>query len=467
MSRRFASILVGISLCACAGGAAGQRVTTVAHHVVRGDRSATAEWLHGSAMHTRLIVGDDGETYVGLWVDTPRAVATARAPLDVALVVDTSGSMSGEKIANARTAAASFIDGLADGDIVSLYAFSDAARQLAAPTVVDADSRARLLRQVSGLYAAGGTNLYGGLTAAQNALAAAPSTHPVRRVVLISDGRANIGPSSAGELADLAAHVTENGSQVSAIGVGLDYDEGTLGAIAARTAGRLYHLEHAQQMAVILHDELNLLGQTVATNAVLEFAPEDGVALEPVGIAHARRQGDRYEVPLGSLYGAQHREVLFRVRTSVRGGGTHTLGNARLRYEDPTQRGASRSSNSLAIRVEAAPQGATPVVDDRVAAMVTRWDVAQSQIRAAQFMNEGDVTRADAALAEAQERLQRAQASARDESVRSALRSQSAVVTRNRASTQGILRAPAAAAPAARRGAALQMNADGMHAVGY
>lgn len=465
MSRRFASLLVGISLCACASGAAGQRMT-VANHVVQGDRAASSEWLHGSAMHTRLVVGDDGETYIGLWIDTPRTAAVTRAPLDVALLIDTSGSMSGEKITHARLAAASFIDGLSDGDIVSVFAFSDGVRALAPPTVVDANSRARLLQQVNGIYAAGGTNLYGGLTAAQEALAAAPSTHPVRRVVLISDGRANIGPSSAGELSDLAAHVTENGSQVSAIGVGLDYDEGTLGAIAARTAGRLYHLEQPQQMAVILHDELSLLGQTVATNAVLEFAPEDGVVLEPVGVAHARRQGSRYEVPLGSLYGAQHREVLFRVRAPLGAGGSHTLGSARLRYEDPSRRGAPRSSNGLDIRVETAARGTAPVVNERVAAMVTRWDVAQSQIRAAQLMNEGEVARADAALAHAQEQLQRAQATVRDESALRALRSQSAAVNRNRSSAQRVLRAPSAA-PAARRGAALEMNASGMHDMGY
>jgi Ca-activated chloride channel family protein len=464
MSRRFASLLLGLSLAACASGASAQRVALVTQHGVAGDR---AEWLHGSAMHTRLVVGADGETYVGLWVDTPRAPGVQRAPLDVALVVDTSGSMSGDKIENARVAAASFIDGLADGDIVSLYAFSDDARQLTPPTVVTPLSRAMMLQQVRGLYAAGGTNIGAGLAAAEGALAAAPSSHPVRRLVLISDGRATVGPSSAGELSDLAARVTENGSQVSAIGVGLDYDEGTLGAIAARTAGRLYHLEQPQQMAVILHDELELLGHTVATNAVLEFAPAPGVVLEPVGVAHARREGVAYAVPLGSLYGAQHREVLFRVRAPFRVEGAQTLGNARLRYEDPASRGARRSSNDLAIRVEAVRGGGAGGVDERVAAMVTRWDVAQSQLRAARYMNEGDVGRADAALAEAQAQLQRAQTTVRDASAQRALQAQAAAVSRNRASTSTLLRAPAAAAPAARRGAALQMNADSMHDMGY
>lgn len=423
--------------------------------------------LDGALANRFVPSGQRSDVVARLRIGT-RAIDPSRRPrVNVALVVDTSGSMSGDKIENARVAAASFIDGLTDGDIVSLYAFSDGVRELAPPTVVTAHSRAMMLQQVRGLYAAGGTNIFAGLSAAEGALASAPSSHPVRRVVLISDGRATVGPSSAAELSDLAARVTENGSQVSAIGVGLDYDESTLGAIAARTAGRLYHLEQPQQMAVILHDELELLGHTVATNAVLEFAPAPGVVLEPVGVAHARRDGMAYAVPLGSLYGAQHREVLFRVRAPLRAEGAQTLGNARLRYEDPASRGARRSSSDLAIRVEAVRGGGASGVDERVAAMVTRWDVAQSQLRAARYMNEGDVGRADAALAEAQEQLQRAQSTVRDESAQRALQAQAAVVSRNRASTRTLLRAPAAAAPAARRGAALQMNADSMHDMGY
>jgi Ca-activated chloride channel family protein len=316
MSRRFASLLLGLSLAACASGASAQRVALVTQHGVAGDR---AEWLHGSAMHTRLHVGADGETYLGVWIDTPVTTqgAVQRAPLDVALVVDTSGSMSGEKIHHARVAASSFIDGLAEGDIVSLYSFSSGVTELAPPTVVTATSRAMLLQRVAGLYAAGGTNLYGGLQVATNAAAQAPPTHPVRRVVMISDGRGNIGPASAEELGDLAARATENGTQVTAIGVGLDYDEGTLGALAVRSAGRLYHLEAPQQMATILHDELELLGQTVASNAVIELDAAPGVVFEGTDNLRVDRQDNRLRIPLGALHGGQHREVLVRVRARV------------------------------------------------------------------------------------------------------------------------------------------------------
>ena len=67
----------------------------------------------------------------------------------------------------------------------------------------------------------------------------------------------------------LAANGTENGTQISAIGVGLDYDERTLAALAVQSSGRLYHLEQPEQMAIILAQDVHLLDQTIATT--LEF----------------------------------------------------------------------------------------------------------------------------------------------------------------------------------------------------
>ncbi len=467
-----------MSVAACATSAGGTprgtvRVQqTVVQHGGGGQEFTVAQgqWMQAAPLHTRLHVGADGQTYLGVWIDTPAAPAGAvqRAPLDVALVVDTSGSMSGAKIHNARLAAASFIDGLAEGDIVSLYSFSSGVTELAPPTVVNADSRALLLQRVAGLYAAGGTNLYGGLQAAAGAASQAPPTHPVRRVVMISDGRGNIGPSSAEELGDLAARATENGTQVTAIGVGLDYDESTLGALAVRSAGRLYHLEEPQQMAAILHDELELLGQTVASNAVIELAPAPGVVFEGTDNLRVDQQNGRLQIPLGSLHGAQHREILVRVRvTTARSPGRQSLGVARLAYDDPSARGTRRNQEvGLAVEHTADPAAQTSSANERVVAMVTRYEAAQSQQRAARLINEGQAQAAEAELARAEQRLRSTatQYNFSDARVQGQLLRQAEGVSRGRAATRRAISAPS---PASSRGASLQNNADAMHSFGY
>lgn len=469
-------LVMSVAACATSAGGTPRRTVLVQHTVVQ--HSVTAgtatvvqgQWMQAAPLHTRLHVGADGETYLGVWIDTPVTTqgATQRAPLDVALVVDTSGSMSGEKIHHARLAASSFIDGLAEGDIVSLYSFSSGVTELAPPTVVTATSRAMLLQRVAGLYAAGGTNLYGGLQVATNAAAQAPPTHPVRRVVMISDGRGNIGPASAEELGDLAARATENGTQVTAIGVGLDYDEGTLGALAVRSAGRLYHLEAPQQMATILHDELELLGQTVASNAVIELDAAPGVVFEGTDNLRVDRQDNRLRIPLGALHGGQHREVLVRVRVpTTRAQGPMQLGTARLAFDDPSARGARRNQE-VALAVEPAPDAAvqTASANPRVVAMVTRYEAAQSQQRAARLINEGQAQQAEQELQRAEERLRstatRYQFS--DARVQGQLLRQAASVSAGRAATRRAIAAPSAAST---RGASLQNNADAMHSFGY
>lgn len=473
---RSLSLLLALSLVApaCASVATPRdalvvtRPTTVADTTQVAVTASGTEWFQGAPVRSRVVVGADGETYVGLWIDAPDVQSNGhRLPLDVALVVDTSGSMSGAKIESARMAAASFIDNLAQGDIVSLYAFSDGVRELSPPVVVDDATRSALLNQVRRLYASGGTNLWGGLRAAQSATALAPSTHPVRRVVVISDGRANVGPSSAGEFGDLAATSTENGTQITAIGVGLDYDENTLGALAVRSAGRLYHLEQPEQMAAILQGELRMLSRTVATNAVIEFVPAEGVVVEPTDQLRLDRMGDRVRIPVGSLYSAQRREVLLRARVRGAVEGNRSLGRAQLVYQAAGGADGPVRSREVPLDVEFVSDEArsSASAHERVQAMVTRFEAAQSQMRAAQMINEGHADRAEAELRNAEERL-RAAASVHfaDEAVQGQLLRQAAGVSSGRAAARRAVSAPSAASV---RGASLQNRSSAMDAYGY
>src|SRR6185503_14046672 len=208
----------------------------------------------------------------------------------------------------------------------------------------------------------------------------------LRRVIVISDGQANVGPSTAEALGDLAAKGTEASVQVSAIGVGLDYDERTLGELARRTSGRLYHLEEPSQLAMILDQEVRLLADTVATGAYLELSPAEGVEILGAEVVDARREGGSVRVDLGALYAGQRRELLFRAR--VRGGpsaepfGDREIARARLVYQGRGDR-AAWSAQTAAIhgRLSADAKAAEASVEPRVRAMVTRHEAADAQSR--------------------------------------------------------------------------------------
>ena len=418
----------------------------------------------GAPGQTQIVVGENGEIFVGVWIDaTNQVTQTQRAPLDLALVVDTSGSMAGEKIANARMAAQSLLETLRDGDIVSIYAFSDGVYEFAAPTVVSAQTRGMLMQAVSRFEAAGSTNLFGGMSAGIARVAQAPSTHPVRRVMLISDGMANVGPSDPGSLGDLAARGTEQGIQVSAIGVGNDYDERTLAQLAIRSAGRLYHLANPSQMAVILREEMGLLAQTVATDAYIEVIPAPGVVIIEGLTSGAVLRDGKLRIPVGSVFSGMHRDLLFRARVDASRPGNRPLATARVVYRDPTARTERTTETPLVINATVDARVASASRDDRVTALVATHNASQSQMRAAAALNRGDARAADAELARAETEVRAAAATARAPAARAQLTQQAESLNTRRARASS---AASGGAPAM-RGEALQNFDDAMAAEAY
>lgn len=369
---------------------------------------APGGWVGGAPYQTRVVVGADGSTYVGIWVQAPQMpVARARAPMAVSLVIDTSGSMAGDKIENARMAASSLLETLSDGDVVSLYAFSDGVVELAPPTVLSAASRGLMMQRVRALAAMGGTNMWDGMQIAVRRMSEAPPSHPLRRVFLISDGRANVGPSDPASLGALAARATEWGTQVTAIGVGTDYDQTTLTAMAVQSAGRLYHLGQPYEMASILQNELQLLSRSVALNAYLEVEPAPGVLiLEGLTMGTTLDHG-RLRMPLGAVFAGQQREVLLRARVDTARLGSRPLATARLVYQTPGEQAAQQTqSATLAYEVvrdaSAAAQSSAP----RVVAMVADFEATQTQREAAAMLARGENARAAQVLQAGQHRLQ-------------------------------------------------------------
>lgn len=418
------------------------------------------DWVGGAPMHGQIRVGADGNTYVGVWIEAPQiATPAARAPMAVSLVIDTSGSMAGEKIANARMAASSLVESLADGDVVSIYAFSNQVLQIAPPTVVSAGSRGTLMRGIDQIYAGGGTNMWDGMQVGVQRTREAPGTHPLRRVFLISDGLANIGPSDPESFGNLAAQATEWGTQITAIGVGVDYDQRTLHAVAVRSSGRLYHLAQPQQMAQILESELSLMSRSVALSAVLEVVPAAGVTIISGETTGTIVEGGRLRLPLGALYAGQRREVLFRARVDTSRVGNRPLAEARLVYETPDDQ--ARRVQRASIDLEVAREVRRPEVAPRVAAMVANHEATVAQARAAEALRQGQQAQAVAELERARRRLAETAAAAPASPYSGELRARA-----SRMQSAGEA-AGAAATPAAQRSMSYDFADQAAEAEGY
>lgn len=465
----------GAPLHGSAGGAisaqaaeTGEPLAVATDPVAADEPIATGPWVGAAAASSAVLPGVR-ETAVGVWVDVPKVARESHAPVMLSLVVDTSGSMANDKIANAKRAASQLVSGLHEGDMVSIHTFDDEAVQRLPATVIDSMTRARVVSTISELRVGGGTNLFEGLRQGAFAAMDAPATHAVRRVVVISDGIANVGPSSPEILGTLAEQGSDRGVQVTALGVGLDYDEATLNALAVRSSGRLYHLTDSVEMASILVEELKLLQGTMATNAFLEIVPAPGVAV--LGVDGARFEGwqqNGVRVPLGTMFAGQHREMLLRVRVDAPASGSHPLASVRLHFRDPSDGNLERVQEVVArFDVTQDPAVVAQRTNGRTQAIMAMVEAGQIAVRAAQDINDDRFADADRELKKAQDQLLSTAQQVKSKKERDRLMGTAKTIADARQRASAAAAAPPAAKPAMKRTEALELNSAGMDVLGF
>ena len=428
--------------------------------------NANGTWI-GASAEGDILSSSTRETFLGVWVDVPDVRPENRPAMEVALVVDTSGSMAGSKIESARAAAATLVRSLKDGDIVALDAFSDEARTIVPPTRLDMNTRSEILRQIARLVPSGSTNMFSGLTLAESQMATAPASHALRRVVVISDGIANVGPSSPDILGAIAERGLRFRAQVTSFGVGNDYDERTLNALSVRSNGRLYHIGEPREMAGILKNELALLDATLASYAFVEVVPAPGVQVLGADGLHAEFRDGGLRIPLGALHAGQHREALVRVRISDPAafeGHSKSLASVRLRFRDSAEGDLERIQEVVARTQLSSDDGAVArSVSSRTKAIVAIMDASKTQMAAAQRVNDGNFIDADKELERAQQTLSAQARIVTAPAEKKRLEVAAAKVGSARAAT----RATASKPKADQRAGALEMNADAMHSAGF
>ena len=432
------------------------------------DRPADGGPWVGAAGLSEFVLAGSSDTTLGVWVDVPSSAKQALPSSAVALVVDTSGSMGGAKIQNARGAARALIDKLADGDLAALYSFSDDVQERMPLTALSSSSRVSFASAITSLSPGGSTNLFEGIRSGERSVFAAPTTHPVRRVIVLSDGQANVGPSSPDVLGALAARGEEHGIQVTAVGVGLDYDEKTLNALAVRSSGRLYHMSEPSELTAILQQEMGLLKATAATGAFVEIVPAPGVQILGADGVRGTSENGGLRVSLGSMFAGQHRELLVRVRVSAEADGSHPLASVRLHFRDPSDGNLERVQETVArysvthdVSMIALHQNA------RTREIVAVNEASKLADAAAEKASKGDVDKAAQDLAKAEEKLLAQAKLAKDDSERQRITASVSNISKARKATEAAAAAPAAARPAAARAASLEANQASMKNAGF
>ena len=204
----------------------------------------------------------------------PPAGGAPRTPIHLALVLDRSGSMSGEPLAEAKRCARDIVEALAPGDRAAIYAFDDEVACIAPLT--PARDKLGLVSALSTIESGGTTNLHGGWRAGADELAAHVAGQDLHRVVLLSDGCANAGIDDAEEIAKQCKELAQRGVSTSTYGLGHSFNEQLMLAMATAGRGNAYYGQTAADLAEPFAAEFALLTSLCARGLVMKVtAPAD------------------------------------------------------------------------------------------------------------------------------------------------------------------------------------------------
>ena len=220
-----------------------------------------------------------GPFHVRLALRSTAGRAAERPHLSVHLVLDVSGSMAGESITRARDAARTLVDRLAPTDDFSLVTFSNEA-DVKVPDGPVGVRREAIKKIIGEVHEGGGTNIGRGLELGYTqAVAKTIPEDAVRVVLLLSDGRANVGLVAQEKLSKLALDAFQKGIQTSSFGLGQDYDGALMSSIAEDGAGGYYYLRDAEQISPALSTEIDKRLDPVATAVEVRVRLKKGVDL--------------------------------------------------------------------------------------------------------------------------------------------------------------------------------------------
>lgn len=288
-------------------------------------------------------------------VDVDPSPTKERPPLNVSLVLDRSGSMSDEgKIEYLKRAAKLAVDRLGSKDTLSIVEYDDQISVMWPARRVG--NLAEVKAMIDKLEPRGSTNLTGGMMRgveeAKDALdGPAEKSGTITRVILMSDGLANTGVTDPQEIAKLVRSAKGNGVRISAMGLGRDYDEDLMQAVAENGGGRYYYIEHPTQMARVFQDELGSLFETCARDLELTFSGKAIVKkAEVVGFDDATGSQSVHR-GLEDVFEGEKRSVLLRLEIAAPSSGHLDLGAVTVNYKTAKSGETRQFTQALAVDV--------------------------------------------------------------------------------------------------------------------
>src|ERR1044071_9178993 len=321
-----------------------------------------------------------------------------RPDLNLSIVLDRSGSMEGEKMIRAREAAMFCVDQMLPTDHLSVVTFDDRIDVLfPSEPVTNKQSMKDLIARVT---ARGSTALHeawvrGGLTVSEQML-----DQGINRVVLITDGLANVGITNTDEIVTQAMGLYQRGVSTSTIGIGADFNEDLLMPMAQSGGGNAWHVVEPNDMQHIFQAELEGLVAQYAHTVSLSLIPADGVRIVDLLNDFDLTETGRYRLP--NLQAGSPLDIVVQLRVGAEDVGTQMrLLDLRLGFTPQDAKNAEVLKQAHTVEFAAQTEVERSEMNEEVMKTVQFLMNARARNEAMKRLDRGDFTGAQAVLGRA------------------------------------------------------------------
>ncbi len=339
-------------------------------------------------------LGDKGQkTYLRIDLEGIRREKTERTPVNIAIVIDKSGSMNGSKLAQAKEAAIMAVERLGRDDYVSIVTYSSKVDVLMPSTRVANTTEFR--RRISSIRSTGQTALYAGTKRGIHELEAFLDENRVNRVILLSDGLANVGPSKPSDLEALGQRAGAKGISITTIGLGLGFNEDLMTKLAYASDGNHAFVKHERDLVDIFNKEFGDVLSVIAQD--IEIIIECEVGIRPIRLMGRRADinGQTIRVKLNQLYGAQSKHLIIEAELDeTYDEGDHNFAKVTIDYRSLQNKSRETLKAEAKINFTKSKSRAAKAVNKRVMSDVIEQIATEKNEEAVSLRDKGDIKRA-------------------------------------------------------------------------